>query len=254
MVSPMLICCDNSAMQLRRMISGFLAVFCAGIFVSTASSNAATENSRDLLAPPKLSQRKEPLPSLNPVQHLPIGETPKSLNSIPPSPKSPEAIGKPPAETPITVLRDTTKLPVPAARMRELILEAAKSGDIERLRPLIGFGQSITSLSLGGFDGDPIEFLKSLSGDSEGHEILAILIEVLEAGFSHVDQATENELFVWPYFYSMPLNALSAPQKVELYKLVTAGDYEDMNLFGAYIFYRVGITPKGRWQFFVAGD
>jgi hypothetical protein len=27
-----------------------------------------------------------------------------------------------------------------------------------------------------------------------------------------------------------------------------------MKNYGAYIFYRSGITPEGRWQFFVAGD
>ena len=50
------------------------------------------------------------------------------------------------------------------------------------------------------------------------------------------------------------MDKLSPPQKVELFKLVTAGDYEDMQAFGAYIFYRAGITPEGRWIFFVAGD
>ena len=46
----------------------------------------------------------------------------------------------------------------------------------------------------------------------------------------------------------------TARQKVELFKIVTAGDYEDMKQFGTYIFYRVGITPEGRWAFFVAGE
>ena len=52
----------------------------------------------------------------------------------------------------------------------------------------------------------------------------------------------------------MPLDRLDAKQRVELFKIVTAGDYDDMKQFGAYIFYRVGITPDGHWSFFVAGD
>ena len=52
----------------------------------------------------------------------------------------------------------------------------------------------------------------------------------------------------------MPLDKLDAKQRVELFKIVTAGDYDDMKQFGAYIFYRVGITPAGHWAFFVAGD
>ena len=47
---------------------------------------------------------------------------------------------------------------------------------------------------------------------------------------------------------------LTAPQRVELFKIVKAGDFDDMKTYGTYIFYRVGITPDGRWSFFVAGD
>ena len=152
------------------------------------------------------------------------------------------------------IIRDLDQLPFPVRRMRELILEAARSGDIEKLRPYIGYGDDITMLSLGGIDNDPIEFLKSVSGDEKGHEILAILSEVLETGFVRMDPDTERELYVWPYFFATPLDKLTAEQRVELFRIITFGDYEDMVSFGAYIFYRVGITPAGRWQFFVAGD
>ena len=152
------------------------------------------------------------------------------------------------------ILKDLSTLPFPTRRMHELILEATKTGDIEKLRPLIGVGDSATQLSLGGFDGDPIEFLKSQSGDPEGHEILAILEEVLEAGFVHLDKDTENEIYVWPYFFAYALDRLDDKQMVELFRIVTFGDFQDMQDFGGYIFYRVGISPTGRWHFFVAGD
>jgi len=152
------------------------------------------------------------------------------------------------------IVYDVSTLPAPVKRMRELILEATKTGDIEQLRQLIGVGSDITQLSLGGIEGDPITFLKELSGDSEGQEILAILEEVLSAGYVHLDAGKPEELYVWPYFFAVPLERLTAPQRVELFKIVTAGDYEDMKSYGAYIFYRVGITPEGRWVFFVAGD
>ncbi len=170
------------------------------------------------------------------------------------APSTGESANKPIDEPPPPIQRDVSRLPIPVARMRELIMEAARSGKVEDLRRLIGSGQNITTLSLGGIDGDPIEFFKSLSGDDQGHEILAILLEVLEAGYVHMDKGTENELYVWPYFFAWPLDKLSPEQKVELFRIVTAGDYEDMQSFGGYIFYRVGITPEGRWQFFVAGD
>lgn len=152
------------------------------------------------------------------------------------------------------VIYDLGKLPEPVRRMHDLIVKACESGDIEKLRPLIGQGDSMTQLSLTDIDGDAITFLKSLSGDTEGQEILAIMEEVLNAGFVHLDVGTPQELYVWPYFFALPLDKLDARQRVELFKIVTAGDYDDMKQFGAYIFYRVGITPEGKWAFFVAGD
>ena len=152
------------------------------------------------------------------------------------------------------IIYNLDRLPEPVRRMHDLLVEAARSGEIERLRPLIGMGEGATQLSFGGVEGDPIEFLKTLSGDAEGQEILAIMEEVLDAGFVKLDPGTPNELYVWPYFFGIPLDRLDPRQRVELFKIVTAGDYEDMKAFGTYIFYRVGITPEGRWAFFVAGD
>lgn len=157
-------------------------------------------------------------------------------------------------EPPPTVYSDLEKLPFPARKMRELILEVARSGDIEKFRPFIGTGSDMTMLSLGGLDSDPIEFLKSISGDPEGHELLAIITEILEADFVLIDEGTDQEVYVWPYYYAHSLEKLTPRQRVKLFRLLTYGDYQEMESFGAYIFYRLGITPEGRWRFFVAGD
>lgn len=152
------------------------------------------------------------------------------------------------------VIYNLDRLPEPVRRMHDRIVEAAKSGDIEKLRPLLGLGDSKTLLSLGDPEGDPVQILKGNSGDDEGQEILAILEEVLNAGFVRMEPGTPNEIYVWPYFFGIPLDKLDARQRVELFKIVTAGDLEDMKQFGAYIFYRAGITPEGEWAFFVAGE
>ncbi|MCG6115741.1 MAG: hypothetical protein MEQ84_11145 [Mesorhizobium sp.] len=151
------------------------------------------------------------------------------------------------------VLYDLDLLPAPVRETRERLMEAARSGDIEALRPLIGDGRDATQLSLGPPAEDAIAYLQSISGDSHGHEILAILYEVLSAGFVHLQNGGEEEMYVWPYFYVMPLDELDARQRVELFKLVTAGDYEDMRDYGGYLFYRTGIMPDGRWAYFIAG-
>jgi hypothetical protein len=149
---------------------------------------------------------------------------------------------------------DVELLPEPVQRMRSLIMEACLTGDIEKLRPLISVGDNATQLSFGVVEGDPVDFLRNLSGDDQGQEILAILYEIMAAGYVVLDRGEPSEVYVWPYFFAVPLDSLDSRQRVELFKIVTAGDYQDMKNFGAYIFYRVGISPEGKWVFFVAGD
>ncbi len=149
---------------------------------------------------------------------------------------------------------DLSKLPEPVRKTHELIVES-REGRRDRTAAAASRARRRRHADLArGCDGDPIAFLKELSGDGDGYEVLAILEEVLGAGYVHVDVGTPEELYVWPYFFAIPLDRLDGKQKVELFKLVTAGDYEDMKTYGAYIFYRIGITPQGRWAFFVAGD
>ena len=198
----------------------------------------------------------------------PIQNMPPAAQTEPNAPDEPEQVepgtseDRPDAARPDTdedgplpeIVYDLSRLPEPVSRMRNLLVEAARSGNIEALRPLIERGENGTQLSFGNNDEDPIAFLKGLSGDTEGQEILAILEEVLSAGYAHISPGTPNEMYVWPYFFAIPLDKLDARQRVELFKIVTAGDYEDMKTYGSYIFYRLGITPEGRWAFFVAGD
>jgi hypothetical protein len=149
---------------------------------------------------------------------------------------------------------DLTKLPDAVREMHAKIRDAAKAGKLESLRALIGEKETQTQFSLGNTDEDPLAFLLSLSGDPGGQEILAILLEILDAGFVHLDVGTPQELYVWPYFFAIPLDKLNDAQRVELYKIVTSGDVEEMKSFGSYIFYRAGISPDGKWRFFLAGE
>ena len=158
-------------------------------------------------------------------------------------------------DAPLPVVEyDLDKLPEPVKTTHAKLIEAAKSGDAENLRAIIGTGEDATQFSLGGTTEDPLKYLLSLSGDEGGQEILAILLEILDAGYVHLDVGTPQELYVWPYFFAIPLEKLDKRQKVELFKIVTSGDVEDMKSFGAYIFYRAGISPDGRWRFFLAGE
>jgi len=209
-------------------------------------------------ASPEITTVPLPAPLPNPGNPASAGETPGTTAPAQPpaGEEEPDAAGETaPEQEPVPEVQyDLSLLPEPVRALHEKIVAACKAGDVEALRPLLATGEEATLLSFGGVDGDPIKFIKELSGDGEGHEILAILEEVLEAGYVHLEPGTDGEVYVWPYFFAVPLETLTPSQRVELFRLVTAGDYEDMKNYRAYIFYRVGITPEGKWAFFVAGD
>jgi hypothetical protein len=148
------------------------------------------------------------------------------------------------------VVYDLDRLPQAVRETWQKIIDTATAGDIEALRPLIMAGSEPTVVSVDDV-ADPVAFLRSKSGDGMGREILAILIEVLEAGFIHTDAGTPDEMYVWPYFAGLPPDSLTPRQLVELFKLVYAGDYEDMLAHGYYTYFRAGIAPDGSWRFFV---
>lgn len=155
---------------------------------------------------------------------------------------------------PIEIVYGDKDLPQPVRDLRAKLIEVARTGDIEKLRPYFQTGADPTVVSATMPDQDPVTTLKEASGDGEGVELLAILLETLEAGHVRLDPGGDNEIYVWPYFTQVDLGALTKPQLVQLFELVTAGDYQRMVANGSYDFYRVGISPEGRFEFFVDGD
>jgi len=151
------------------------------------------------------------------------------------------------------IITDVSRLPPAVARTRERILAAARSGELQKLLTVMQMNETMPIFSFSE-DKDPVAFWKANYPDSEGVEVLSILITVLETGFVHVDVGTTQEIYLWPYFARLSLKSLTPEQKVELFRIVTGADYKDMIEFGAYSFYRLGIAPDGTWHFFVAGD
>jgi hypothetical protein len=145
--------------------------------------------------------------------------------------------------------RDIGKLAPEVQRMREAILEAAASGEIEHLRVPIEmnelppvFGEEPIK--------DPIAHFKAISGDGEGREILAILIELLTTGYAVQNPGADKEMVIWPYHAEIPLDGLTPSQEVELYRLITPAALKDMRKAKHYSYYRLGISRDGIWHFF----
>lgn len=235
-----------------------IAVFMFALLVATPGKGLALSEIKPVDAPD--SETTTDLPPLEGPLSGPDGGPPapdplirKPLPQPEQDPNTEPSKGAQP-DTAVEVITDLSHLPEPARRMRELIIEAATSGDPEKLRSLFGTGPTATLLFAGEIDVDPVDYIRSISGDGEGLEILAILIDLLNTGFVRIDRDEPDETYIWPYFAALSLDELTPPQMVEMLRLVTSGDVEDMKAFGGYNFFRVGISPDGQWRFFLAGD
>lgn len=154
----------------------------------------------------------------------------------------------------LKIRRDFSQLPETVRRARDELLAAAKSGDVEALRPIIKRQTNMPVLSFGAVL-DPILFLRDSSNDGEGRELMAIMIELLEAPYAITPAENgEPEIYVWPAYASNDLVNLSPKELIDVYKIVSHQDLEEMQLYGGWYFFRVGIDANGEWRYFVAGD
>jgi hypothetical protein len=156
-------------------------------------------------------------------------------------------------EAPQVAATDPEALPERVRAMHAAILEAARSGDIEAMRPVLESNELMPQVSFGGAD-DPIAFWKEVSGDYEGREILAVLVNILQMPYARARTGTPDEMYVWPYLAEADLEKLTPPQEVDLYRLVKPLEAKAMREFGGYIGYRLGIGADGTWHYFLAGD
>jgi hypothetical protein len=147
--------------------------------------------------------------------------------------------------------RDPAKLPPEVQRMRQAILQAAVSGDIERLRVPIEMNE-IHPVFAKSRVPDPIAYLKSVSGDGNGREMLAILYDLLTTGYAIENAGTKEETIVWPYHAVIPLNTLTPSQEVEIYRFLAPARLKEMIAQGKYSYYRVGVGRDGVWHYFTA--
>lgn len=215
-----------------------LAVLTAGgdaLAQNVAQNRVRTESFRAPVSP------GQPLP---PAGTVAPDETPKRRPGAP--------LPRAGAEAP-EILTDLSQLPAPVARTRTRILDAARSGDLNKLLTVMQMNETPPVFSFGK-ERDPVAFWKAAYPDSYGIEVLSTLISILETGYVHVDKGTPQEMYMWPYFARLPIKTLTVDQKVELFRIITGSDYKNMQESGAYVFYRLGIAPDGVWHFFVSGN
>lgn len=146
----------------------------------------------------------------------------------------------------------TPQLPEHVADIRDAILAAARSGNIDELKAAFDMSGTLPDLGIPGVT-DPVAALKTESADGKGREILATLIELLNmpAATQPFGSDIENNLlYVWPYLAERPLDKLTPSEEVDLYRLVSPAKAAEMHEKKRWMWWCLVITADGNWLMF----
>ena len=117
---------------------------------------------------------------------------------------------------------DTGPLPEPVEEMRQAILAATHSGNIEDLRVPLDWNELKPEVAATGRRGSHRHWKKT-SADGNGREILAALAEILPMRAAELPFGKDlenNIIYVWPYLAEVDLGKLTPAQEVDLIRLV----------------------------------
>ncbi len=171
------------------------------------------------------------------------GAAPKAEASKPSSARAAEAVEVGFAAGP---------LPANVAEMREAILAAALSGNLQELMIPVQWNELPPD-----FGAKPVkETLKAwrkASHDGSGREMLALIANILTAPYAVRRQGADIEnakIFIWPAIAEVPLDKLTPPLEVSLLRLVGVDEARRMKKVGHYDGYGIALGADGTWHAF----
>jgi hypothetical protein len=147
---------------------------------------------------------------------------------------------------------ENPKLPPHVADLRDVILSAARSGNIDELKSAFEVSGSVPDLGISPRS-DPIKTLKDRSADRNGRDTLAALVEILEmspAALPLGNDIENNLVYVWPYVSTRPLDKLTPSEEVDLYRLVTPAEATEMRAKKRWLWWQLAIAADGTWMLF----
>jgi hypothetical protein len=147
---------------------------------------------------------------------------------------------------------DSLKLPPHVVDLRDAILTAARSGNIEELRSAFDVSGTVPDLGISPRS-DPIKALKDRSDDPHGRDTLAAMIEILEmppAALPLGNDIENNLIYVWPYLAARRIDTLTPSEQVDLFKLVSPAQAAEMRQRKRWLWWRLVIAADGTWTLF----
>lgn len=140
--------------------------------------------------------------------------------------------------------------------MREEILAAVHAGRIAALVKAAQWSESKSGRALD-FGGAPAADMERhwarMSADGAGAEVLAIAADLLALPPARLAIGKDPEntfVYVWPYLAELPPGELTAPETVDLLRLVPHEAAQDMRRKGMWTWWRLAIAADGTWLVF----
>ncbi len=161
----------------------------------------------------------------------------------------------PPLERIADPSNDLDALPSPVRAMRAALAAAARSGDIEALRPAIERSRTLPTFARGTRPANVaavIEILKARSFDGQGAETLSILRAIFEQPYARARRGAV-ETFVWPAFAVRQRPNPTPDERVAMYRCSRFANIALTNDIGLPLIERVGVGADGAWAYFQAG-
>lgn len=147
-------------------------------------------------------------------------------------------------------------LPENVIEMREEILAAFRTGRIAALAKAAQWSESKSGRALD-FGGAPEDDMGThwarMSADGAGAEVLAIAADLLALPPARLAIGKDPEntfVYVWPYLAELPPGELTAPETVDLLRLVPNKAAKDMRKKGMWTWWRLAIAADGTWLVF----
>ncbi|ODA67301.1 hypothetical protein A7A08_02048 [Methyloligella halotolerans] len=143
---------------------------------------------------------------------------------------------------------DVSSLPQRVQENLAQIIEAAQTGDLEAMRPVLE-SNGLKPMVRNGPSTDPIAYWKKRSVDGSGRDILADILNVFSSGFVKIERK-DSVMYIWPYFAERDLTKLTPVEQVELFRIVPPKQAVKMMKAGKYTGHRAGISDRGILHYF----
>jgi len=151
---------------------------------------------------------------------------------------------------------DLALLPASVVRIRDKILAACETGEVEALRVPIDWNETRPLFAKSGAfkaGTDPIEILKALSFDRKGRETISLIRAIFAQPFVKITRGPTT-LYEWPAFARHPQPPASEEEARERWRCVRFADLMRSNAEGKPRATRIGIAADGVWHYFWSED